>query len=102
MAFYHLKQGKVIENCGIQLGSIVISTMGRDKGMYFIVIDADDEYVTLVDGSVRKVERAKKKKIKHIEITEFYSESIAEKIKNRSKMTNQDVKKALKEILKSK
>ncbi len=70
--------------------------------MYFIVIDADDEYVTLVDGNVRKVERAKKKKIKHIEMTEFYSESIAEKIENKSKMTNQDVKKALKEILKNK
>ena len=33
--------------------------MGRDKGMYFIVIDSDEEYVFLVDGSTRKIERAK-------------------------------------------
>lgn len=69
--------------------------------MYFIVIDLDDNYVSLVDGALRKVERAKKKKIKHIEITEFYSDTIAEKIKNKKKISNQDVRKALKEILKS-
>lgn len=100
MAFYHSKQRKVILICGIQLGSIVISTMGRDRGMYFIVIDTDDEYVTLVDGNVRKIERAKKKKIKHIEMTELYSETIAKKIENKSKITNQDIKRTLKEILK--
>ena len=74
--------------------------MGRDKGMYFIVIDSDDKYVFLVDGSTRKIERAKKKKIKHVQTTEYHSEVIAEKVKNKNKISNQDLKKALKEILK--
>ena len=42
--------------------------------MYLIVIDANDEYVYLCDGNLRKIENPKKKKIKHVEVTEFYSE----------------------------
>ncbi len=68
--------------------------------MYLIVIDANDEYVYLCDGNLRKIENPKKKKIKHVEVTEFYSEVIAEKVKNKKKISNQDIKKALKEILK--
>ncbi len=68
--------------------------------MYFIVVDVDENYVYLVDGAVRKVDKPKKKKIKHIELTSFHAENIAERIKNKHKITNQDMKKALKEILK--
>lgn len=68
--------------------------------MYLIVIDANDEYVYLCDGNLRKIENPKKKKMKHVEVTEFYSEVIAEKVKNKNKISNQDIKKALKEILK--
>ena len=83
----------------LQIGNIVISTMGRDKGLYFIVVGVEENYVYLVDGSVRKVDKPKKKKIKHIELTSLYDENIAAKVKNKHKITNQDIKKALKEIL---
>lgn len=69
--------------------------------MYFIVIDTDDRYVFLADGMIRKIERLKKKKAKHIEITQFYSDVIAEKVVNKNKISNQDIKRALKEILKN-
>ena len=36
--------------------------------MYFIVVETDEKFVFLVDGSLRKIENPKKKKIKHIEI----------------------------------
>lgn len=86
-----------------EIGSIVISTMGRDKGMYFIVVAVEENYVYLVDGSVRKVDKPKKKKkkIKHIELTNYYNENIATRVKKKHKITNQDIKKALKEVLKS-
>lgn len=84
----------------LQIGNIVISTMGRDKGLYFIVVGVEENYVYLVDGSVRKVDKPKKKKIKHIELTSLYDENIATKVKNKHKITNQDIKRALKEILK--
>ena len=69
--------------------------------MYFIVVGVVENYVYLVDGSIRKIDRPKRKKIKHIELTSFFEENIANKVKNKHKITNQDVKKALKEILRT-
>lgn len=76
-----------------------MSTMGRDKGMYFIVVGVEENYVYLVNGSVRKIDKPKKKKIKHIEVTDLYDEGIATRIKNKHKITNQDIKRALREVL---
>lgn len=78
-----------------------MSTMGRDKGLYFIVVKVEKNYIYLVDGSVRKIDRPKKKKLKHVESTNFYDKNIAMRVKNKHKITNQDIKKALKEVLKS-
>ena len=86
----------------IEIGNIVISTMGRDKGLYFIVVDVDENYVYLVNGSVRKIDKPKKKKIKHIGVTDLYDENIATRIRNKHKVTNQDIKRALKEVLRDK
>ena len=83
----------------LEIGNVVISTMGRDKGLYFIVVGIEENYVYLVDGSVRKVDKPKRKKVKHIELTSLHEENIATKVKNKHKITNQDIKKALREIL---
>jgi predicted nucleic acid-binding Zn finger protein len=53
----------------IKPGLIVFSKRGRDKGLPFIVIGMEDGYVYLVDGLVRKLDKPKKKKIKHIQVT---------------------------------
>ena len=50
-------------------GQIVFSKRGRDKGRAMIVIAADGEYAYLVDGKHRSLEKPKKKKAKHIQIT---------------------------------
>ncbi len=90
------------KNCGIEIGNIVISTMGRDKGEYFIVVGVEENYVYLVDGAIRKIDRPKKKKIKHITTTNMHDENIKERVINQYKITNHDIKKALKQILKQK
>lgn len=87
------------KNCGVQVGNIVISTSGRDKGLYFIVIAVEEEFVYLADGNIRKIERPKKKKLKHIEVTAFHDENIANRVIKKNKITNQDIKKALRAIL---
>lgn len=49
------------------LGCIVIATAGRDKNRTFIVIKKlDDLYVLIADGKCRRLEKPKKKKIKHL------------------------------------
>ena len=50
-------------------GQIVFSKRGRDKGNVMIVIATDGDYAHLVDGKRRPLEKPKKKKAKHIQIT---------------------------------
>jgi len=50
-------------------GQIVISKMGRDKGKSMVVITVDGEFAYLVDGKLRKLDRPKKKKAKHVQPT---------------------------------
>ena len=51
------------------IGAVVQSKAGRDAGRYFVVIDiVDDQYVLICDGSLRKLARPKKKKLRHLAI----------------------------------
>ena len=79
-------------------GSIVLSLAGRDKGNYFIVTEIKDNFAYIVDGKIHKVENPKLKKLKHMAEQDFKFEDLINKIKNKSKITNQDVKRALKKL----
>lgn len=50
------------------LGQLVISLAGRDKESICAVVgnSEDEGYVLIADGKIRKVEKPKKKKLKHI------------------------------------
>lgn len=65
----------------IVTGSAVYSRAGRDKGELFVVLLAENGYVFLSDGKKRKIANPKKKKIKHLNRTNFVSEEIAEAIR---------------------
>ena len=82
----------------IKAGSIVRSIAGRDKGDLFIVLSVEDEFVYLANGELRKVDRPKKKKLKHIQGSEKMSEFIANKLETVGKVTNSEVRKALAQI----
>jgi ribosomal protein L14E/L6E/L27E len=85
-----------MEKSKLAVGLVVYSKSGRDAGRKFIVIDiVDNEYVILVDGSLRKIEKPKKKKIKHIELTEIIIYDIKDKLLNNESLTNAEVKKFL-------
>lgn len=53
----------------LEIGTVVKSLKGRDKNKYFCVVGIDDGYVFICDGKERKLQKPKRKKIKHIEIT---------------------------------
>ena len=58
----------------ITVGSAVYSRAGRDKGDLFIVLKVEEDYVYLVDGKKRRIANPKKKKIKHLNKTNFVSD----------------------------
>jgi len=63
------------------IGRLVISKAGHDKGSVLCVIDCDGEYLFLADGRKRKVEKPKRKKLKHVELINVtaYSGSVRNK-----------------------
>ncbi len=77
-------------------GTIVLSIAGRDKGNYFVVTKTEDNYIYIVDGNIHKIENPKYKKIKHIEVIAACEDYLKERLINNNKVTNQDIKKALK------
>jgi len=55
----------------LEVGQVVFAKSGRDKGRAFIVLCVDDEYLYLVDGRLRTLQKPKKKKVKHVQPTNF-------------------------------
>ena len=54
----------------IEVGSVVVSKAGRDEGRRFIVIqEVDDDFVMVANGRLRKMDRLKKKRRKHLKPT---------------------------------
>ena len=50
-------------------GQVVRSKKGRDEGKVYIIMEIiDDDLILLVDGKLRKLDRPKKKKVKHLYI----------------------------------
>ncbi|CCJ33288.1 MULTISPECIES: KOW domain-containing RNA-binding protein [Caloramator] len=81
---------------GIALGQIVHSRAGRDKGRYFIVVGiVDENYVLIADGDLRKIERPKKKKIKHLVFHDWIAKDIQEAFQLNKKIKDSDLRKAL-------
>ena len=79
----------------IRVGTRVRSIAGRDMGSDFLVIATEAGYAYLADGKVRKVEKPKKKKLKHLQASSAVSVSIAEKLAAAGEVTNAEVRKAL-------
>ena len=81
-----------------QKSHIVISLAGRDKGQYFLVIDKAEGDVLLADGKGRKLEKPKKKKLRHVRVAGESDSRAAQKIRSGEKLLNSEIRKALAEF----
>ena len=79
----------------LRVGTMARSKAGHDKGADFIVLKTDGEYAYLADGKTRKVERPKKKKLKHIQVSGKCAEEVVKAMENGEELTNCLVRKAL-------
>lgn len=83
---------------GIGIGSVVLSTQGRDKGMYFVVTSVGNDVIYLADGGMRKLATPKKKNIKHVSFSGVVLDSIASKLTEGKKVFDSEVKSALRQF----
>ncbi len=83
------------------VGHIVISLAGRDKERPFYVLKTEENFVYLVDGSLRRIESAKKKKRKHIKVVSDFDSRVSMKLKAGEKVLNSEIRKALSDYKKA-
>lgn len=53
----------------LKIGSVVRAKAGRDKDAFFVVTEIEKEYCFIADGKSRKLDKPKRKNIKHISLT---------------------------------
>jgi len=76
------------------IGRLVISKAGRDSDKLFLITGiVDVSYVIIVDGDLRKIEAPKRKKLKHLLLTEKYSAEIKEMLIKGDKVSNAQIRK---------
>lgn len=79
------------------VGKMAISKAGRDKGKYYIVIkQIDDNYVFIADGKLKTIEKPKRKKLKHLNISAEVASEIKEAIISNDNNIDIIIKKFLK------
>ncbi len=64
---------RILKPCRGQgtVGAVALSTAGHDAGIYCIITESVGEYAYIADGRGRRADRPKKKKLKHLLITEY-------------------------------
>lgn len=75
------------------IGKVVNSKAGRDMHRKFIVVGIlNSEYVYIADGNLRKIEKPKKKKVRHLDFTDIVAEEVKDLILSKEEVTNSKIK----------
>ncbi len=83
----------------LDLGQLVRSCTGRDRGRYYLVVGKhDNRRVKLVDGHRRPVNRPKVKNVAHLERIGRVAYAVRECLQNGEPITDQMVRAALAEF----
>ena len=79
----------------LKKGQICFSKAGHDKGGAFIVLHSDDTYAYIADGKLRTLEKPKKKKKIHIQISNEVNSEIENMLENELYINDSHIRKAL-------
>jgi ribosomal protein L14E/L6E/L27E len=81
----------------LKSGDLVKSTLGRDKDNVFIVVSVNERIAFIADGKIHKIQRTKKKNVKHLEKVSTASLiEYADRIQTGKALSNQRVYRAIK------
>ena len=79
----------------LTIADVVVSTAGRDAGSLFYVLEADEIYLTLVNGKDRTIEKPKRKKRKHTTKVLRSETRVAAKLRAGDKVLNSELRRDL-------
>ena len=81
----------------IEKADVVRSLRGRDAGELFFVSSTDGVYAMIVNGRERRIDKPKKKKLKHLEFVERGMDRTDLKLRAGERVTNSELRRALAE-----
>ena len=79
----------------LTIADVVLSTAGRDAGDLFYIVRTEAEYLFLVNGKDRTIEKPKKKKCKHTKKVLRSETRVAAKLRNGDKVLNSELRRDL-------
>ena len=87
----NVKANSLIQN--LEIGQLVYSKAGRDKGHYYLIYALDDARgrVLLVDGKKRNAQNPKVKNPVHLQKTNTVNKNFKEKVLNKSVITSKEI-----------
>ena len=86
-----MKREFKVETC-----RVVRSKAGRDEGKYFVVIALDgEEFALVADGDRRGVEKPKRKRLKHLFVTEETISGLRSRLEAGGAVENHELRKWL-------
>jgi ribosomal protein L14E/L6E/L27E len=78
-------------------GLFAESRAGHDKGQIYVIVGEEGAYAYLADGRLKRVEKPKRKNIKHLQVIKAKGdEALREKLANGQPVTNEEIKLAIK------
>lgn len=84
----------------IQVGQVVISKSGRDRGKTMIVCEVfDGNYISLVNGNTHSIAKPKRKNVKHVQKTNDISQVLAEIFNSGGKPTDTQLREEIKRLV---
>ena len=79
-----------------EVGMLAKSLAGHDFGKLYVIIKSEEEYVYLVDGITRTVDKPKRKKKKHVQVIREIQQTVVDKIQNNQIIQNEEIKRIIK------
>ncbi len=74
---------------------VVLPLRGRYAGERFFVVVVEGAFAYIADGRVRRIEKPKRKKEKHLSLVAKPEGRIADKLRSGEKVTNGEIRRAL-------
>ena len=79
----------------IRISDVVVSNAGRDRDQLFYVIGTEGVYTLLANGKDRRLEKPKRKKVKHVSKVLRAETRVAAKLLAGDKVLNSELRKDL-------
>ncbi|MFG6331403.1 MAG: KOW domain-containing RNA-binding protein [Lachnospiraceae bacterium] len=79
----------------VEEGMFARSLAGHDKDRLYVIIRTEAEYVWLVDGIARTLEKPKKKKIRHIQVIHRFAEPVKKALESGTPLQNEQIRKII-------